>query len=58
MDKQRELFVNEMKRIEEALQKTKSPYLKRDYSRTLKNMKRELRDYDNFKKQAEIKEVV
>lgn len=54
MDKQREKFVDEMKRIEEALKKTKSKYLKKDYSKALRDMKRELRDYDKFRKQAEI----
>lgn len=55
LDKQRELFINEMKRIEEALKKTKSEYLQKDYSKALRDMKRELRDYDKFRKQAEIK---
>lgn len=55
MDKQRLLFINEMKKIERALNKTKLPYLQKDYSKALRNMKRELKDYDNFRKQAEIK---
>lgn len=54
MDKQREKFVNEMKRIEEALNNTTSPCLKRDYKKALINMQKELKDYDKFKQQAEV----
>lgn len=49
MDKQREKFVQEMKRLEEAIEKTKSEYLKYDYSKALKRMKLELAYYDKFK---------
>ena len=49
MDKQREKFVEEMKRLEVAIEKTKSPYLKHDYTRALKRMKLELAYYDKFK---------
>lgn len=52
MDKQREKFVSEINRMEEAINKSKSEKLKRDYSKALKKMKRELKDYDNFKKGA------
>ena len=50
MDKQREKFINEIKRIEEALKKTKSKYLQKDYSKALRNMKHELKEYDKFRK--------
>lgn len=52
MDKQREKFINEMKRIEEAIQNTNSKYLIRDYKKALINMKQELQEYDNFRKLA------
>lgn len=41
-------FVDEMNRLEEAICKTNSEYLKRDYSKALKKMERELADYDRF----------
>lgn len=52
MDRQRELFVNEINRIEEAINKSKSAKLKRDYSKAVKKMKKELKEYDNFRKGA------
>ena len=53
MDKQREKFVAEIERLEEAIEKTDSKYLKRDYTKAVKRMKRELEDYDKFR--GEIK---
>lgn len=50
MDNQRAAHIAEIRRIEAALDKTSSPYLKRDYGRYLAKLKRELRDYDRFKK--------
>lgn len=47
-DKQREIFVQEMERIEEALTRTTSEKLRRDYTKALHDMKRELFDYDRF----------
>ncbi|MED4061685.1 hypothetical protein [Priestia megaterium] len=49
MDKQREKFVQEMKRMEEAIERTNSEYLKYDYTKALKRMKLELAYYDKFK---------
>ena len=51
-DKQREKFVTEMNRLSEAIKKTDSKYLKNDYHRALVNMRKELRDYDRFKQEA------
>lgn len=51
MDKQREIFVNEMVRLQEAIEKTESIYLKRDYLKALKRMTKELKEYDSYKKQ-------
>ena len=47
-DKRRQEFVDEMNRLEQAICNTHSEYLKRDYSKTLKKMKRELAEYDRF----------
>lgn len=49
MDRMRDSFVAEITRLQEALAKTKSPHLKRDYSKAVRRMKAELRDYDRFK---------
>lgn len=48
VDKRRQEFVDEMNRLEQAIYKTDSEYLKRDYSKALKKMKRELAQYDKF----------
>lgn len=50
MDKQREKFIAEIKRLEDAVQKTKSKYLKADYGKRIRRMKKELREYDAYKK--------
>lgn len=47
-DAQRDKFVAEIRRCEEALKKTKSKYLKRDYQKALKRMRSELAEYDRF----------
>ena len=49
MDKMREKHVAEMKRLKTAIAKAKSEYLKRDYSKALKRMERELKEYDRCK---------
>ena len=49
MDKMREKHVAEMKRLKTAIAKAKSEYLKRDYSKALKRMERELKEYDRYK---------
>lgn len=49
MDKMREKHVQEMERLKAAIKKTKSPNLMRDYTKALKEMERELKDYDRFK---------
>ena len=55
MDKQRILFVNEMKRMEEAINKTTSVKLKRDYFKAINRMRKELKYYDKFMKAEVIK---
>lgn len=48
-DKMREKHVAEITRLEDAIKKTKSIYLKRDCEKAIRNMRRELADYDRFK---------
>ena len=48
----RDEFVAEMKRIEEAINKTNSPYLKKDYKKALIRMRKELAEYDNYMNQS------
>ena len=57
MDKQRDAFVKEMNEIARAIRKTKSQYLKNDYQKALIHMRKELNDYDRFKKEAEKKKM-
>lgn len=45
----REQLVTEIERVRKALDKTKSPYLKQQYTRHLKRMQKELNDYDRFR---------
>lgn len=52
MDKMRDEFVTEMNRLKDALSNTQSPYLKRDYDKAYSRMKKELEEYDSFKKKA------
>lgn len=49
MDKMRNKHIEEMARIEDAINRTKSPYLIKDYQKKLKKMKIELNEYDRFK---------
>lgn len=49
---ERQKFIAEMKRIQEAMHKTKSQYLRRDYRIALKEMQKDLADYDAFHKGA------
>ena len=37
--------LEEVRRVEEALKKTYSPYLKQDYQKHLKRLKKDLREY-------------
>lgn len=46
----REKHVTEMERLKNAIAKTKSEYLKKDYGKALKRMQAELREYDRYKK--------
>ena len=50
MDEVRNRHVKEMERIEAAMRKTKSKYLKRDYTKALKRMRAELLEYDSWKR--------
>lgn len=46
--------IAEIKRVEEALQKTKSEYLKADYGKHLKRLKKELAEYRRWKGKASL----
>lgn len=48
MSDPREAHIAEMNRLADALYRTESPYLKRDYQKALNRMERELREYDMF----------
>ena len=50
MDKMREKHIAEMERLKNAIDKTKSEYLKRDYKKALKRMSAELKEYDRYKR--------
>ena len=52
-DKQREAFQAELNRLEDAKRRSTSEHLRRDYGKALRKMRAELRDYDEFKKEAE-----
>ena len=45
----RERHVAEMDRLREALEKTQSNYLKRDYGKKLARMQKELKEYDRWR---------
>lgn len=48
-DRMRAKHIAEIRRLEEAIKRTNSEYLKRDYTKNLNMMKKELREYDRFK---------
>ena len=50
-DSKREEFVAEMNRLRDALDRTRSPMLRRDYTKALRKMERDLADYDRFHKE-------
>ena len=49
MDKVREKHIAEMERLKNAIDKTDSEHLKRDYEKALKRMSNELKEYDRYK---------
>lgn len=49
MDKAEKAHLDEIKRIETALEKTNSPFLKRDYEKCLKRLKKELKEYRRYR---------
>lgn len=46
----REKHIQEIKDLQEAIKRTKSPYAKRDFEKALKRKKRELGEYDRWRK--------
>lgn len=49
MDRIRDNYVAEIQRLEGAIRETRSGYLRRDYSKAVRRMRKELRDYDRFR---------
>ena len=47
-DIQRDRFIAEIQRYEDAINNTKSEYLKRDYQKKLESMELELKEYDRY----------
>jgi hypothetical protein len=47
----REKHIKEMRRLEEAIEKTKSEKLKKDYGKALNRMRHELKIYDSYRRQ-------
>lgn len=52
MDKMRQNHVEEMSRIFEAIQKTRSEHLRRDYMKAYVRMSEELKEYDRWHQKA------
>lgn len=48
MDDVRQAHIDEMNRLADAIYRTKSPYLKKDYAKALSRMERELMEYDLY----------
>lgn len=48
MSNPREEHIKEMNRLADAIYRTESPYLKRDYAKALNRMELELREYDRY----------
>lgn len=51
-DKARERHVKEMRRLQEAISRTTSKSLVRDYMKALKRMLKDLEEYDRYKAEA------
>lgn len=49
MDKMRMSHIAEMQRLRTAIGKTKSQKLKNDYTKSLRRMENELKEYDRYK---------
>lgn len=46
MDKAREQYAAEIRRLEDAIRRTRSDHLRSDYGKAIRRMKKELRAYD------------
>ncbi len=49
---QREIYQQELKRLQEAQKAAKSGYIKADYGKAIRRMKKDLRQYDLFRMEA------
>ena len=52
MDNSRCAYISKIATLEEAIRKTKSDYLRKDYRKAVSRMRRELKAYDRFKREA------
>jgi len=48
-DIQRDKFISEINKYQNAIKSTNSVYLKRDYLKKVKRMRKELEEYDRYK---------
>lgn len=53
MNKAREEHINEMNRLRDAIERSSSWKLKKDYGKALARMRKELREYDRSRKNNE-----
>lgn len=51
MDEQRSKQVAKIARMADAVMRTKSPKLKRDYLKAIRKMERELAEYDRYRRE-------
>lgn len=51
----RQKFLDDIHRMEKAIQSTNSPYLKRDYQKAIKRKYQELRMYDKYQGENQCK---
>ena len=54
MDKMREKHVAEMQRLKDAISRTDSVTLKRDYQKAYRRMEKDLRLYDAYRKESAV----
>ena len=51
MDRAEEKHIAEMNRLKDARERTTSEYLKRDYTKAIRRMQNELREYRRYKQE-------
>lgn len=51
---QRDIFIEEIRRLKKACRETSSEYLKRDYTKAINRKKKQLATYDMYQRKAAI----